>query len=294
MSWDAYVFGDLQWPMPDPGLVAVWRAMTLEPDRWDDWGDFGSAGSGTVGELLDSIAGARQQPGEVAPLEVVVDEYGVKLRAYLEKSQAYWWQPLATAWRLAADLGASGDFVWVPGEAGPTGIAYKGEIGDGESAWKALTGQAAEAMETLPGRREIDQVLNLRMAELGVDGVELSTGAPAAEIMDDVFAAGIDSLDDMFPSEAALSAEPTEVVEIVVEAVIPVEEPAVEEAAVEEEPAPVKKPAAKTKPAVKAKPAKAKPATKKKPAAKATPAAKKAPARKPAAKKPAKKASKRR
>src|SRR5262245_23651061 len=205
MSWDAYVFGDLQWPMPDPGLLAVWRAMSLDPDRWDDWGNFGSAGTGTVGELLDSIATAKRTPGDIAPLEVVADENGVRLRAYLEKSQSYWWHPLATAWRLAAELGASGEFVWVPGEAGPTGIAYRGAISDGNSAWHELTGAAVASVENLPGRREIDDALQKGLADLGLDAAWApSAGATApsvAEELDDVFAGGLASLDSMFPSE---------------------------------------------------------------------------------------------
>ena len=38
-----------------------------------------------------------------------MDEHGVRLRAFLPGAEADWWQRLAVAWRLAADLDALDD-----------------------------------------------------------------------------------------------------------------------------------------------------------------------------------------
>jgi hypothetical protein len=147
MPWDAYVFADLSWPMPDPGLVAVWRAMSLDASRWDDWGGFGAATpGGTIAEFVDRV---RSAPGAGA-LQLEMGEHGVRLRACFAGVGAPVWQQLAVAWRCAADVGASGQFAWVPGAGG---VAYRGVIADFSSRWEKL---AAADLDREPGRKEID------------------------------------------------------------------------------------------------------------------------------------------
>jgi hypothetical protein len=151
MSWDAYVFGELRWPMPDPGLVAVWRAMAIDASRWTDWDGFVDAdgdagGAGTIAALVDGGAPAD------APVVLVIDEHGVRLRACVENAHADWWQRLAIAWRMAADLDATGELVWI---ADARAVAYRAVVGDGGSKWEKLTGAAATAIDALPGRQEV-------------------------------------------------------------------------------------------------------------------------------------------
>src|SRR6185503_9169823 len=132
MTWDAYVFADLSWPMPDPGLVAVWRAMSLDASRWDDWDGFGAATpGGTIAQFVDAV---RASPGAGA-LELEMGEHGVRLRACFVDSGATLWRQLAVAWRCAADVGASGQFAWVPGKGG---VGYRGVIADFSSRWEQL------------------------------------------------------------------------------------------------------------------------------------------------------------
>lgn len=112
--------------MPDFGLVAVWRAMSIDASRWDDWAGFlGSHESRTetVAEFLDA-----------APFSLVTTETGVKLRAKITNEDA--WQRLAIAWRAAADIGASGELVWC---TSADGIAYRAVVADYESRWEKLT-----------------------------------------------------------------------------------------------------------------------------------------------------------
>jgi len=155
MGWDAYVFGELRWPMPDPGLVAVWRAMAIDATRWTDWDGFVDGdverGTGTIAALVD--AGA---PADAA--ELVVDEHGVKLRARIEDAHAEWWQRLAIAWRLAADLDATGELVWVAGDGGPA-TAYRAVVGDGGSRWERLTGASPIA-----GGAEVESLVKAALA----------------------------------------------------------------------------------------------------------------------------------
>jgi hypothetical protein len=154
MTWDAYVFADLSWPMPDPGLVAVWRAMSLDASRWDDWDGFGAATpGGTIAQFVDQVRGA---PGAGA-LELEMGEHGVRLRACFADSGAALWQQLAVAWRLAADIGASGQFAWVPGNGGDVG--YRGVIADFSSRWERL---AAAELDREPGRKEVDAIAGPR------------------------------------------------------------------------------------------------------------------------------------
>ena len=128
MSDSAYVLGDLTWPMPDLGLVAVWRAMPIDATRWDDWDGFvESLRDGTVATLIDNVA------GKAAPCTLDLDENGVKLRAVVTDEVA--WQRLAIAWRAAADLGASGELVWCKS---PAGVAYRATVRDYDSQWEKL------------------------------------------------------------------------------------------------------------------------------------------------------------
>lgn len=157
MSWDAYVFGELRWPMPDPGLIAVWRAMAIDATRWTDWDGFVDAGverpgAATIAALVD--AGA---PADAA--ELVVDENGVKLRARIEDAHADWWQRLAIAWRLAADLDATGELVWVAGDGGPA-AAYRAIVGDGGSRWERLTGTTSP----ITGGAEVESLVKAALA----------------------------------------------------------------------------------------------------------------------------------
>jgi len=90
----AYLLGELNWPMPDMGLVAVWRAMPIDSSRWTDWDGFVDAtyqGS-TVGMLVDQAG---------APFKLDLDEKGARLRARLSDADAPCWQQLAIAWRAA-------------------------------------------------------------------------------------------------------------------------------------------------------------------------------------------------
>lgn len=129
MSNAAFVFGDLSWPMPDFGLVAVWRAMSIDASRWDDWAGFlgGSLDDGTIAELLDAVG------GHAAPFTLHMTEHGVKLRAKVTDEDS--WQRLAIAWRAAADLGASGELVWC---TSAEGVAYRAVVADYESRWEKL------------------------------------------------------------------------------------------------------------------------------------------------------------
>src|ERR1044071_4870769 len=96
MSRDAYVFGELTWPMPDPGMVAVWRAMALDASRWDDWEGFvDDLREGTVGAMVDEVSSAPE-------LQLDVDEVGARLRARITDDRADTWRRLAIAWRAAA------------------------------------------------------------------------------------------------------------------------------------------------------------------------------------------------
>ena len=152
MSGDAYVFADLRWPMPDPGLVAVWRAMSLDASRWDDWDGFAVATpGGTIAEFVDQVRAAGD------PLELEVGETGVRLRACFAESSAGYWQKLAVAWRLAADIGASGEFAWVP--IATPGVAYRAVIADFSSRWEKLPGAGATALDAEPGKKEIDALV---------------------------------------------------------------------------------------------------------------------------------------
>ncbi len=140
MTHDAYVFGDLSWPMPDPGLIAVWRAMAIDASRWSDWDGFvDDLRVDTIGALVDRVAG--ESPG--SPLHLDISDTGVRLRARLDEHHVDSWQRLAIAWRLAADLGASGEFTWCPCAKLPGDVAYRAVIGDYASQWEKLTGANA-------------------------------------------------------------------------------------------------------------------------------------------------------
>ena len=112
--------------MPDFGLVAVWRAMSIDASRWDDWAGFlrsHRSRTETIAEFLDG-----------APFSLVTTEMGVKLRAKITSEDA--WQRLAIAWRAAADLGANGELVWC---TSAEGIAYRAVVADYESRWEKLS-----------------------------------------------------------------------------------------------------------------------------------------------------------
>jgi hypothetical protein len=175
MSWDAYVFGELRWPMPDPGLVAVWRAMAIDASRWSDWDGFvDGVGAGTIAALVDGGA------PDNAPAELTIDEHGVKLRACVEHAHADWWQRLAIAWRLAADLDAKGELVWIAGGGGAgSGVAYRAVVGDGGSRWEKLTGAAATAIDALPGRQEVASLARAALARHAPPAKAAPTPAPA-------------------------------------------------------------------------------------------------------------------
>ncbi len=149
MPHTVYVFGDLIWPMPDPGLLAVWRAMSIDASRWDDWHGFvdGTLG-GTIGAMVDGVSG---RPA----FELELSDTGVRLRACFDDAHADDWQRLAIAWRLAADLGAHGEFAWCPSEQGAADIAYRAVIHDYVSQWEKLTGAHTSAIEVMAGRREV-------------------------------------------------------------------------------------------------------------------------------------------
>jgi hypothetical protein len=152
MPHNAFVFGDLSWPMPDPGLIAVWRAMAIDASRWDDWSGFvEQLRTGTIGALVDDVA-ARPMPSS---LQLEITDTGVRLRACLDDAHADDWQRLAIAWRLAADLGASGEFAWTPCERGPQDVAYHAVIRDYDSRWEMLRGASTSAIEGMAGRREV-------------------------------------------------------------------------------------------------------------------------------------------
>jgi hypothetical protein len=160
MTKSAYVFGDLSWPMPDLGLVAVWRAMSLDASRWDDWHGFvDGVGPGTIGAMVDDVSG---RPA----LQLRLTETGVQLRARLEDVHEADWQRLAIAWRLAADLGASGEFAWCPCDRGPSDVAYRAVIHDYGSDWEQLTGARARAIEVMPGHDEVAALAPPRAREL--------------------------------------------------------------------------------------------------------------------------------
>lgn len=157
MSWDAYVFGELRWPMPDPGLVAVWRAMAIDATRWTDWDGFvDGVGGSTIAALVDGGA-----PAAEVPAELIVDEHGVRLRARVDDEHAQWWQRLAIAWRMAADLDATGELVWVAGDGGPP-AAYRAIVGDGGSRWERLTG--ATATSAITGGAEVESLVKAALA----------------------------------------------------------------------------------------------------------------------------------
>jgi hypothetical protein len=144
--------------MPDPGLVAVWRAMSIDATRWDDWDGFVDATpGGTIAEFVDRV---RAATGGDGALELEVGENGVRLRACFAESGAELWQRLAVAWRLAADVGASGEFAWVPGDA--RDVAYRGVIADFSSRWERLTGASASELGRAPGRREVQALADKR------------------------------------------------------------------------------------------------------------------------------------
>lgn len=151
MSHNAFVFGDLRWPMADFGLIAVWRAMSIDPSRWDDWKGFvEGVRTGTIGAMVDDVTG---RPSASA-FQLDITDTGVRLRACLDEEHADDWQRLAIAWRLAADLGASGEFAWCPVERGPKDVAYHAVISDYASRWEVLEGAGTNAIEVMPGRRE--------------------------------------------------------------------------------------------------------------------------------------------
>jgi hypothetical protein len=153
MSWGAFVFGDLRWPMPDFGMVAVWRAMSMDASKWCDWDGFvDDVGQHTIAELIDQLLRASSD----APFTLELDEHGAKLRAYLDETNAACWQQLAVAWRAAADLGATGEFVWMPGPSCPHATAYLGVIADYESRWQSC---ASDLAPNLAARREIEAML---------------------------------------------------------------------------------------------------------------------------------------
>ena len=134
----AYLLGELNWPMPDMGLVAVWRAMPIDSSRWTDWDGFVDAtyqGS-TVGMLVDQAG---------APFKLDLDEKGARLRARLSDADAPCWQQLAIAWRAAADLGATGELVWF---SDPLTTAYRAVIGDYSSQWEKLSAGDASELAT--------------------------------------------------------------------------------------------------------------------------------------------------
>lgn len=202
MTRDAYVFGDLSWPMPDPGLVAVWRAMSLDPSRWDDWDGFVDGGpAGTIAEFVDKVG-----KSSAGPFELEMGEHGVRLRAYLAESHAELWQRLAVAWRLAADIGASGQFTWI-GETGPAAVAYRAVIADFSSRWEKLTGKSATEAEALPGRREIDALVEKRGPRPRAATVRAKTAdpSPRAKTADPLPRA---KTADPMPAVAAASAKP--------------------------------------------------------------------------------------
>lgn len=149
MPGDAYVYGDLDWPMPDPGLVAVWRAMPIDASRWDDWEGFvDELRTATIGTVIDELA---EQPK--APLKLDITDTGVRLRARLGEHDADRWQQFAVAWRAAADLGASGELVWCP--CTKAEVAYRAVIRDYVSQWEKLTGARVNVLDALP-RSELD------------------------------------------------------------------------------------------------------------------------------------------
>ena len=153
MSHNAFVFGDLRWPMADFGLIAVWRAMSIDPSRWDDWKGFVEGvrtGAGTIGAMVDDVTG---RPSASA-FQLDISDTGVRLRACLDEDHADDWQRLAIAWRMAADLGASGEFAWCRAERGPKDVAYHAVISDYASRWEVLEGASTNAIEVMPGRRE--------------------------------------------------------------------------------------------------------------------------------------------
>lgn len=151
MTQKAFVFGDLRWPMPDLGLVAVWRAMAIDPSRWDDWKGFvEGVRTGTIGAMVDDVTG-RPSP---AAFQLDITDTGVRLRACLDEANVDDWQRLAIAWRLAADVGASGEFGWCRCERGPKDVAYRAVIANYDSRWEVLDGARTRAIEGMAGRRE--------------------------------------------------------------------------------------------------------------------------------------------
>ena len=152
MPGDAYVYGALDWPMPDPGLVAVWRAMPLDASRWNDWDGFvDEPCSGTIATLIDEVEAQRAR----TPLALDITDTGVRLRARLAESHADRWQQLAIAWRAAADLGASGELVWCP--CVKADVAYRAVIRDYLSQWEKLTGAGISVLDT--PRSELDALV---------------------------------------------------------------------------------------------------------------------------------------
>lgn len=131
MGTSAFLIGELSWPMPDPGLIAVWRAMTIDASKWNDWGELDvGTHAGTVGALVDDMGG-----------RLSIDDTGVNLRGRIEDAAA--WQRLVIAWRAAADLGATGELVCCA-EAPETG--YKATIGEYSSRWAKLSAQDVAAL----------------------------------------------------------------------------------------------------------------------------------------------------
>jgi hypothetical protein len=194
MAGDAYVFGDLVWPMPDLGLVAVWRAMSLDASRWDDWEGFVEGlREGTVGATIDKVLAA-----PAVPFVLDVDEMGARLRARVDDDT---WRWLAIAWRSAADLGASGEFGWRP--CALDGPAYRAVIRDYNSQWEKVP-----TIE-VPHQNEIDALVAAqpRAIEIVTPVAEPAPAAPAPEPVVEPEAPQLEAID---PDEivAAIAPEP--------------------------------------------------------------------------------------
>jgi hypothetical protein len=113
MAWDVAIYGELTFP---EGKLPQWLATTIDPARYDDWQEDFAAVMRKDRAVVVEHAIAELAHLEQGFVEVVRDEGlgRVRIRAHLVEDDYHdLRRELASIWRVAGPLGATGSLTFV-------------------------------------------------------------------------------------------------------------------------------------------------------------------------------------